>query len=127
MVAQPARPKEMISAVGRTTMRASSAPLASATRTSRSCVSLTAVPARLSARPSSRTNACSSRGSGDEPDLLGGVVEAPAAILGHRHDVLDPHAEAVGEVDPRLDREAHPRLERLLLALDHVRRLVRRA
>src|SRR3954469_23801282 len=61
----------------------------------------------------------------DDPHLVAGVVEAPAAVLGGHHDVLDAHAEAPGEVDPGLDREAHARLDRPGLALDHVRRLVR--
>src|SRR5690606_141456 len=41
-------------------------------------------------------------------------------------DVLDTHAEVPGQVDPRLDGEAHPGLDRRLGALDHVGRLVRR-
>ena len=62
-VADRARPNAMISAVGSTTTRASPASFAAAMRCRRSCVSLTAVPARLSARPSSRTKAWSSRSS----------------------------------------------------------------
>src|SRR4051794_25239659 len=61
----------------------------------------------------------------DDPHLAAGVVEAPAAVLGGHHDVLDAHAEASGQVDPGLDREAHAGLDRPALALDHVRRLVR--
>src|SRR4051812_3128906 len=64
--------------------------------------------------------------SGDDPQIVAGVVQSPAAVLGGDDDVLDAHAEAPGEVDPRLDREAHPGLDRPGLALDHVRRLVRR-
>src|ERR1700742_5392523 len=62
----------------------------------------------------------------DDAHLVAGVVEAPPAVLGGDDDVLDAHAEAPGQVDPGLDREAHPRLDRPRLALDHVRRLVRR-
>ena len=39
-------------------------------------------------------------------------------------DVLDPHAESPAQVDPRLDRKAHPGRQRAGLPLDHVRRLV---
>src|SRR5215213_6558846 len=48
----------------------------------------------------------------DYLQLVGGGVQAPDAILGHGHDVLDAHAEAVRQVDAGLDRERHPRLER---------------
>src|SRR5262245_12477901 len=61
----------------------------------------------------------------DDRELARRRVQAPAAVLGHRDDVLDPDAELVGKVDPRLDREAHAGLEQLFLALHHVRRLVR--
>ena len=53
-----------------------------------------------------------------------GVVEPASAVLGDGDDVLDPDAELSGQVDAGLDREAHARHQRLLLALDHVRRLV---
>src|SRR5262249_52670024 len=64
--------------------------------------------------------------SADHADVAVGRVEAPAAVCGRHHDVLDAHAEAAGQVDAGLDREAHARLDQVLLALDHVRRLVRR-
>src|SRR4051812_42808287 len=62
--------------------------------------------------------------SPDDVQLPGGVVQASSALVGDGDDVLDADAEIAGEVDPGLDREAHARNERLLLALDHVRRLV---
>ena len=74
IVAQPARPKAIMSAVGRTTMRASCAPLAAATAVRRSSVSLTAVPARLSARPSSSTNACRSVTSAASGGAVDGLI-----------------------------------------------------
>jgi len=55
-----------------------------------------------------------------------GVVQPLTAAPGDCDDVLDTHSEASGEVDTRLNREAHPRPEHLLLTLDQVRRLVRR-
>src|SRR5690348_5278829 len=63
-------------------------------------------------------------GSRDDPQAMVGVVEAAAAVGGDRDDVLDAYAELAGQVDARLDGEAHARDQRLLLAGDHVRRLV---
>src|SRR6476620_7381552 len=62
----------------------------------------------------------------DDVDAVVGVVQPSAAVLGDGDDVLDPDPEPAGEVDAGLDGEAHARLQGLLLALDHVRRLVRR-
>ena len=97
----------------------------------RSCVSLTAAPARLSARPSSSTNACSSSAPAHERQLticISRVVlfrrRPPSSVTVTMSSMRTPKRS--GEVDPGLDREAHARLERVRLALDHVRRLVRR-
>jgi nucleotide-binding universal stress UspA family protein len=62
--------------------------------------------------------------SRDDAHLVAGVVQAPAALLGRGDDVLHAHPEATGQVDPGLDREAHAGLDRVGLALDHIRRLV---
>ncbi len=73
---------------------------------------------------------CTKRASGPSPELLDdsqsmvGVVQTPSAVFGHRDDVLDADAESPGEINAGLDGEAHARHERLLLAFDHVRRLV---
>src|SRR3954452_325913 len=72
-----------------------------------------------------RRFSCGHPRSGDDAHLAAGVVEPPSAVLGGDDDVLDAHAEAAGEVDAGLDREAHPGLDRVLLPLDHVGRLVR--
>src|SRR4029453_2984517 len=55
-----------------------------------------------------------------ELQLAGDGVEATPAVAGDGDDVLDTHAEAPCQVDAGLDREAHARLERLRLPLDHV-------
>src|SRR4029079_6924742 len=60
----------------------------------------------------------------DHADAVVGVVEPPSAVVGDGDDVLDPHAEASGQVDAGLHREAHAGNQRLLLGLDHVRTLV---
>src|SRR5690606_2136014 len=66
----------------------------------------------------------------DRQEVARRGVEAARAVgrVGRERDddVLDPHAEAAGEVDARLDGEAHAGLDRAVLALDHVRRLVGR-
>ena len=49
------------------------------------------------------------RSSGDDLQLAGRVVQAAAAVLGDGDDVLDPHPEPAGQVDARLDGEAHAR------------------
>ena len=51
------------------------------------------------------------RPSGDELQVVRGPVEPAASVGGDGDDVLDADAEAPGQVDPGLDREAHPRLE----------------
>ena len=53
-----------------------------------------------------------------------GVVQTLASVCRHSDDVLDPDSELPCKVDPRLDGEAHTWHQRLLFALDHVRRLV---
>ena len=62
----------------------------------------------------------------DDSDVPVGVVEPTTAVGCDGDDVFDTHAEPAGEVDTGFDGEAHSRLKRLQLALDHVRRLVRR-
>ena len=51
------------------------------------------------------------RPSGDGLQLVRRPVETPTTVIRDGDDVLDPDAEVAGEVDPGLDREAHPRLE----------------
>src|SRR5512133_2104412 len=53
------------------------------------------------------------------------VVQAATAVCRDGDNVLDPYTESARQVDPRFDGEAHARHKRLLLTLDHVRRLVR--
>src|SRR5205823_12829609 len=53
----------------------------------------------------------------DRGDRLG-------TLLGPHHEVLDPHAEAPGEVDPRLNGDDVAGLERRLVALGQARLLV---
>src|SRR3712207_875215 len=53
-----------------------------------------------------------------------GRVQQLDTVSGDGDDHLQPHAEASGEVDPRLDAEAHPLLQRLPIAGDEIRRLV---
>src|ERR671915_2246292 len=63
-------------------------------------------------------------GSLDDVELRRGRVEALDAGLGADHDVLDPRAPAVGDVDPGLHAEGVARLERLWVGGDDVRLLV---
>src|SRR5664279_6528852 len=50
-------------------------------------------------------------------------VGAVFISTGH-HDVLDPNTEGAGEVDPRLDREGHPRLQQGRVAGHQIRMFV---
>ena len=47
-----------------------------------------------------------------------------ASILGHEHHVFDAHAEIPLEIDPRFEREEHPRLQHRFIALADRRRFV---
>src|SRR5919108_1642669 len=62
--------------------------------------------------------------SADHLEVSLGVVQSLGPLLGDRHDVLDADPEPSGEVDPRLDGEAHPGPERLAVAGHEVRLLV---
>src|SRR4051812_44513286 len=68
----------------------------------------------------------SQSGSAHDSQLAARVVEPLCAVLSRDDDVFDPHAEPARQVDAGLDREAHAGLDRAVLALDHVRRLVGR-
>jgi len=57
--------------------------------------------------------------------IVAGVVQPPSSVLGHGHDVLDPHSEPSRQVDTRFDGEAHPRYKLMGLPLDDVGRFVR--
>ena len=54
------------------------------------------------------------RFSVDDPQVLGQRAEDLVAVLGHHHQVLDPHAAAARQVDARLDGDDVARLERRL-------------
>src|SRR4051794_32769260 len=87
---------------------------------------------RQAVAPGPPSSPRSARGSAvallDEAEAAFGVVEPQPAGLGDRDDVFDPDPEPAGEVDARLDGEAHTGQQRLLLTLDHVwRRVCRRA
>src|SRR5438132_9672846 len=61
---------------------------------------------------------------GNDDEVLGVVREHLAAVLGHHDEVLDPHAEAAREVDPRLDGDDVARHERVARLRSERRRLV---
>src|SRR5690606_24389032 len=118
------------SATGRTSgPGAWPAPLSSSlrrVRISRRTVSAVGVGAWVMVAPLSFGGRCGGIGASVHYDHVpGGVVEPPSAVPGDGHDVLDADAEPAGQVDAGFDGEAHARHERLLLALDHVGRLVR--
>src|SRR3954453_19601055 len=80
-------------------------------------------PSRASALSSARsTSGAGSAGEFDE--LTGALVQVPDAVVGADHDVLDAGPVAARQVDAGFDREGHPRLERQVVALDDVGRLV---
>src|SRR3989442_2829190 len=56
-----------------------------------------------------------------DQQVAGGLIEAAGSLFGHRHDVLDPHAEPSFQVDPRFHGEAHAGFERLFVPLHEVR------
>src|SRR4249919_3117128 len=60
----------------------------------------------------------------DDVQLARGHVEGDGAVRSADHDVFDPGAVFVDEVDTRLDREDHPLAERLMVAGDDVGILV---
>src|SRR3954452_11595548 len=64
------------------------------------------------------------RSAADDAQLAGLVVEDDRAVRAADDDVLDPGAVAPREVDPGLDAEGHPGLERLAVAGDEVRLLM---
>src|SRR6185503_1452181 len=45
----------------------------------------------------------SGRESVDVGQVFGERAEVPQAVVGDDHQVLDPHTEVAGQVDPRLD------------------------
>lgn len=47
----------------------------------------------------------------DDGHLMRGLVQPTSAVGGDGHDVLDPDAEPVREVDAGFDGEAHTRLQ----------------
>src|SRR5205807_9587273 len=51
--------------------------------------------------------------SGDQVDVAGQLADAPRPVTGDMDDLLHADAELAGEIDPRLDREDHPLLDRL--------------
>lgn len=61
---------------------------------------------------------------GDDHQAPIGLVQLIHPSLGAHHDVLDAHPEPTGEIDPRLDRECHPRLQEEVVSFDHVRMLM---
>src|SRR5207247_1148279 len=64
------------------------------------------------------------RGSTDRQQVLADRREHVRPVGGHHHEVLDPHAEAPGDVHARLDGDDGAGLERRLVALGQARLLV---
>src|SRR4029079_2441538 len=56
----------------------------------------------------------------DDVQLARGLVEPDGAIRAADHDVFDPGAVFLDEVDAGLDRERHPLAKRLVVAGDDV-------
>src|ERR671916_3122018 len=86
-------------------------------------------PSRASAASSARSTSPEVSGpppwsAGEDDELTRALVERGDAVVGADDDVLDPGAAAAGQVDPRLDGERHPRLQRQGVARDDVGGLV---
>src|SRR5215211_4525123 len=88
-------------------------------------------PSRASALSSARSTSRAAGGAppaggsaGEFDELTGAPVQSADAVVGANHDVLDAGAVAARQVDAGFDGEGHPRLERQVVALDDVGRLV---
>src|SRR3954447_2756659 len=60
----------------------------------------------------------------DDPQVLRQRRDDLAAVVGDDDEVLDPHADRAGHIDPRLDRDDVARLQRVLPLLGEPRPLV---